>query len=103
MSTHAGYEQVIDVHVLGRLNENKELFADFCAQNSLVIGDNVFEQTRIHKATWRSPDHVTENQIDHVQVVSTGCESKMRSRCSIRPSYGFGHTQATPDVLQTTH
>jgi len=42
------------------MNEKKELFADFCAQNSLIIGDSVFE----HKATWRSPDHVTENQID---------------------------------------
>nr|KAG5688778.1 hypothetical protein BaRGS_030647 [Batillaria attramentaria] len=50
------------------MNENGERFADFCALNQLVIGGSIFPHKRIHKATWRSPDHVTENQIDHICI-----------------------------------
>ena len=55
---NTGYEQVMGIHGLGRMNENGELFTDFCAQNRLVIVGSVFEHRHIHKATWRSPDHV---------------------------------------------
>ena len=65
---NTGYEQVMGKHGLGRMNENGEQFAEFCAQNNLVIGGSVFEHRRIHKATWMSPDHMTENQIDHVCI-----------------------------------
>ena len=53
---------------LGMMNENGERFADLCALNQLVIGGSIFPHKRIHKATWRSPDHVTENQIDHICI-----------------------------------
>ena len=66
-AVNTGYEQVLGVHGLGRMNENGERFADFCAQDNLVIGGSVVEHRR-HKETWRSPDHMTENQIDHVCV-----------------------------------
>ena len=65
---NTGYEQVMGKHGLGRMTENGEQFADFCAQNNLVIGGSAFEHGCIHKATRRSPDHVTENQIDHVCI-----------------------------------
>ena len=65
---NTGYEQVMGKHGLGRMNENGEQFAEFFAQNNLVIGGSVFEHRRIHKATWMSPDHMTENQIDHVCI-----------------------------------
>ena len=54
-----GYEDIMGTHGLGQMNENGERFADLCALNHLVIGGS------IHKATWISPNHVTENQIDH--------------------------------------
>nr|KAG5696389.1 hypothetical protein BaRGS_030489 [Batillaria attramentaria] len=46
--------------------EKKDDFTNNCRQ--LVIGGSIFPHKRIHKATWRSPDHVTENQIDHICI-----------------------------------
>nr|KAG5698059.1 hypothetical protein BaRGS_016707 [Batillaria attramentaria] len=67
-SDNRGYEDTMGTHGLGQMNENGERFADFCALNQLVIGGSIFPHKRIHKATWRSPDHVTENQIDHICI-----------------------------------
>ena len=53
---------------LGVMNENGELLTDFCAVNELTIGGTLFPHRRCHKATWVSPDHQTENQIDHIAV-----------------------------------
>ena len=55
-------------HGLREMNENGELFAHLCALNQLVIGGSVFPHKRAHNATWVSPDHTTENQIDHLCV-----------------------------------
>ena len=48
------------------MNENGELFADFCFFNKLVIGGSVFPHMKVHKTTWVSPENKTENQIDHI-------------------------------------
>ena len=53
---------------LGQMNENGLLFASFCALNELVIGGSLFPHKQTHKATWISPDHHTENQIDHFTI-----------------------------------
>ena len=93
-----GYEQVMGRHGLGTMNENGELFADFCTRNSLVIGGSVFPHRCVHKATWRSPDHVTEIRLTmcvcraEIQGVTPRRESEEGSRCSVRPSYGASHT-----------
>ena len=50
------------------MNENGEMFADFCAEHSLVIGGCLFPHKTIHKVTWVSPNHVTENQIEHICI-----------------------------------
>lgn len=50
------------------MNENGERFADLCSFNQFAIGGSILPHKRIHKATWRSPDHVTENQIDHICI-----------------------------------
>ncbi|VDP39405.1 unnamed protein product [Schistosoma margrebowiei] len=56
---------------MGERNEARERFANLCAFNKLVIGGTIFPHTRIHKATWISPDHTTENQIDHICINKT--------------------------------
>ena len=39
-----------------------------CADNNFVIGGSIFQHKDIHKATWVSADHTTENQIDHICI-----------------------------------
>lgn len=63
-----GYEAVMGKHGVGIMNENGEMFAETCVNNNLVIGGSVFPHKTIHKTTWVSPDHVTENQIDHICI-----------------------------------
>ncbi|VDP36481.1 unnamed protein product [Schistosoma margrebowiei] len=65
---NTGYEDIMGRHGLGQRNENGERFANLCAFNTLVIGGTIFPHKRIHKATWISPDHTTENQIDHICI-----------------------------------
>ncbi|VDP23203.1 unnamed protein product [Schistosoma margrebowiei] len=65
---NTGYEDIMGRHGLGERNENGERFANLCASNKLVIGGTIFPHKRIHKATWISPDHTTENQIDHICI-----------------------------------
>jgi hypothetical protein len=65
---NTGYESVMGRHGLGRMNENGERFANLCAMNEMVIGGSIFPHKDIHKATWISPNHVTENQIDHICI-----------------------------------
>nr|KAG5711928.1 hypothetical protein BaRGS_026369 [Batillaria attramentaria] len=67
-SDNTGYEDTMGTHGLGQMNENGERFADFCALNQLVIGRSIFPHKRIQKATWKSPDHVTKNLIDHICI-----------------------------------
>ncbi|VDP23363.1 unnamed protein product [Schistosoma margrebowiei] len=65
---NTGYEYIIGRDGLGERNENGERFANLCAFNKLVIGGTIFPHKRIHKATWISPDHTTENRIDHIYI-----------------------------------
>ncbi|VDO61704.1 unnamed protein product [Schistosoma margrebowiei] len=68
---NTGYEDIMGRHELGERNENGERFANLCAFNKLVIGDTIFPHKRIHKTTWTSPDHTTQNQIDHICINKT--------------------------------
>ena len=67
-SHNTGYEDITGTHGLGQMNENGECFGDLCALNQLVIGGSIFPHKHINKNTWRSPDHRTENQIDHICI-----------------------------------
>ncbi|CAI2729894.1 unnamed protein product [Schistosoma spindalis] len=65
---NTGYEDIMGLHGLGERNENGERFENLCAFNKLAIGGTIFPHKRMHKATWISPDHTTENQIDHICI-----------------------------------
>ena len=65
---NTGYEDIMGRHGLVQMNENGERFADLYALNQLVIGGSTFPHKRTHKASWISPNHVTENQIVHICI-----------------------------------
>lgn len=82
---------------------NDKIFADICSLNQLVIKESIFPQKRIHKATWRSHDHVTMNQIDHISINKkfrrTWKDVRVhhkRNRLLIRPPSSDDDNKVTP-------
>ena len=67
-SDNTGREGVMGRHGEGEMNLNGKLFVEMRAFNCMVIGGSIFPHKRIHKTTWVSPDHNTENQIDLICV-----------------------------------
>ncbi|VDO60997.1 unnamed protein product [Schistosoma curassoni] len=65
---NTGYEDIMGRHGLRERNESRERFANLCAFNKLIIGGTIFPHKRIHKATWISLEHTTENQIDDICI-----------------------------------
>ncbi|CAG4947415.1 unnamed protein product [Colias eurytheme] len=63
-----GREAYMGKHGVGHQNDNGIRFADFCAENELVIGGTLFPHKTIHKTTWNHPDGITKNQIDHIAL-----------------------------------
>lgn len=51
---------------IASIAENGRFLINLASSRSLVVGSTLFPGKRIHKATWRSPDGVTSNQIDHI-------------------------------------
>ncbi|CAH8508135.1 unnamed protein product [Heterobilharzia americana] len=66
-----GRESIMCREALGEMNENGELFADFCAFNDPVIGGNVYKHNDIQKATWTAPGGYTTLKI---RSTSSECE-----------------------------
>ena len=107
-SDNSGYEEVMGRQGLGRMNENGEMLADFCAFNNMIIGGSVCPHRRIHKATWVSPDHRTENQIDHICIgrkFRRSMQDVRVQRCSLRPpsSAGQNEDEAKEERSQAEH
>ncbi|VDP48342.1 unnamed protein product [Schistosoma margrebowiei] len=65
---NTGYEDIMGRHGMVERNENEERFANQCAFKKLIIGGTIFPHKRIHKSTWISLDHTTENQIDQICI-----------------------------------
>jgi len=63
-----GLEHVMRRHGIGNMNENGELFSELYANCDLIIGGTVFPHKTCHKVSWVSPDNITENQTDHIEI-----------------------------------
>ncbi|VDP51435.1 unnamed protein product [Schistosoma margrebowiei] len=61
---NAGYEDIMGRDGPGERKKNGERFANLCAFNELVIGGIIFLHKCIHKSTWTSPSHKTQNQVN---------------------------------------
>ena len=65
---NTGEEEVMGIHGIGQVHDNRERFKGPCGFNHLVIGGTIFPHKTVHKASWVSPDGKTENQIDHFTI-----------------------------------
>ena len=70
-SDNSGYEEVRGRQGLGKTNENREILADLCVFNNMIITGSVFPHRRIHKVIWVGPDHRQENQFQHICIGRT--------------------------------
>ena len=61
-------EEVMGAHGIGTINDNGERLCELCSTNGFIITGTIFHHKDVHKATWKSPDGRTVNQIDHVMV-----------------------------------
>ena len=69
-----------------------------CADNNLVIGGSVFQHKNIHKATWVSADHITENQIDHICISQKFRDSLLDVRARRGADAGSDHHLLTAKI-----
>lgn len=60
---NTGYRDNMGRNGLGECNVNGERFVNRCAFNKMIIGGTISLYKRLHKATWVSLYHTTENQI----------------------------------------
>ena len=51
-------------------NDNGERLKILCNLNDISIGNTFLKHKRIHKLTWLSPDHLTQNEIDYMSMSS---------------------------------
>ena len=65
-SDRTGWDDIMGSEALGTRTDNGERLLSCCSVNKLKIGGSIFQHKSIHKATWRSPDGRTANQIDHI-------------------------------------
>ena len=63
------YNEVAGQHTLHEeTNRNGELLCEYACANNVVNMSTNFQNKRIHKITWLSPDQNTASQIDHIII-----------------------------------
>ncbi|GIY33667.1 uncharacterized protein CDAR_77181 [Caerostris darwini] len=71
-------------------NENGVKLINFAAGRNMVISSTYYSHKDIHKATWTSPDGVTENKIDLVLIDRRHVMNIMHGRsCKGADVYSF--------------
>lgn len=61
-------------------NDNGLRLISLATSRGLVVGSTLFPGKRIHKATWKSPDGSTCNQIDHILISARHRSNLMSTR-----------------------
>ena len=65
-------KQVVNFHTTAKnslhslMNGNGSRLIHFAVSGNVIMGSTFYPLKVIHKSTWRSPDGVTFNQIDHL-------------------------------------
>ncbi|VDP63578.1 unnamed protein product [Schistosoma mattheei] len=89
------YEDIMRQHGLGESNENGKRFANLCAFNKFVISGKIFLHKRIHKATWVSSNHTTENQTNYICISKRFTrlmeDVRTRRRANIATDHSYGN------------
>ncbi|XP_030745131.1 craniofacial development protein 2-like [Sitophilus oryzae] len=67
-SDNRNSEDIMGKHGLGNRNNNGDRLLGMCSNYQLTIGGTLFPHNVVHKATWKSPDGHTTNQIDHFLI-----------------------------------
>ena len=49
-------------------NDNGVRLVEFAISKGMTVSSTKFPHKNVHKATWQSPDGITQNQIDHVLI-----------------------------------
>jgi endonuclease/exonuclease/phosphatase family metal-dependent hydrolase len=63
------YQNVVGKHTLHETsNRNGEWVCEYAISNYIKVTNTYYQQKRLHKGTWTSPDSNTLNQIDHVII-----------------------------------
>ena len=69
---NADMETVMGRNGLGSMNEEGEIFADFCVSNDLIIGGTISPHRPCRKAMWRSLDAELKIKLIMSQLIDAG-------------------------------
>ena len=76
---------------LGVQNEPGQRLIEFCQENTLVIGNTLFQQHKRRLYTWTSPDDQQWNQINHILCSQRWRNSIQSAKTRPGADYGSDH------------
>ena len=79
-------------------NGNGYKLVQFAAATDMIIGGTIFTHKNIHKVTWRSPDGVTMNQIDHILIQRKHSSDLRDVRCQRGVNVDSDHHLVTAKI-----
>jgi exonuclease III len=93
-----GWEEAMGQQGLGERNDNGERLLSYCSVNKLKVGGSLFTHKDIHKGTWRSPNGLTVNQIDHICLSRRWISSLQDVRVNRGADVGSDHYLVTARI-----